>query len=95
MAEKLSSPSDHELAQRRAKYLTGLLWHIGAFVIINAFFWFLDNITGEDGVQWAFWITLFWGIALLFHALAWFIDGRQLERRQTQRYLDDERRTAR
>jgi hypothetical protein len=82
--------SDEQLAQRRAKYLTDLIWHVGAFVIINTFFWILDLWTGASGLQWAFWITLFWGFALLFHALAWFVDGRQLERRHTQHYLERE-----
>lgn len=86
--------SDEELAQRRAKYLTGLIWHIGAFAIINAFFWVLDLWTGAGGIQWAYWITLFWGFALLFHVLAWFVDGRQLERRRTQQYLEHERHAA-
>jgi uncharacterized membrane protein YhaH (DUF805 family) len=78
-------------ARRRAKYLTGLLWHIGAFVIINAFFWILDLTIGADGLQWAYWITGVWGIGLLFHLLAYAVDGRQLEERKTQQYLADER----
>ncbi len=82
--------ADRLQAERRAKYLTGMLWHVGAFVIINAFFWILDLVVGQDGIQWAFWITLFWGFALLFHVLAWFIDGRQIERRQVDRYLEKE-----
>lgn len=81
-------------AQRRAKYLSGLVWHAGTFVIINAFFWFLDLFVGQEGIQWAIWITLFWGFALAFHALAYIVDGRQLERRKTQEYLDEERRSA-
>jgi 2TM domain len=80
--------SAEQLAQQRARYLTGLLWHVGAFVIINAFFWLLDLLTGPEGIQWAYWITAVWGFALLFHVLAWFIDGRQLERRLTRSYLD-------
>lgn len=79
--------SDETLAHKRAAYDVGLLWHVGAFVIINAFFWLLDIIVGAPGVQWAFWITLFWGFALLFHVLAWLIDGRQVEQRRTDRYL--------
>lgn len=82
--------SAQELAERRAHYLTGLLWHLGTFVIVNAFLWFLDAFTGQDGLQWAYWITLFWGLALLFHLLAWMIDGRQVERRSAQRYLERE-----
>jgi len=66
-----------------------LLWHVGAFVIINAFFWLLGIAIGASRVQWAFWITLFWGLALLFHVLAWSIDGRQVERRRADRYLNE------
>ena len=81
-----------ERARRRAKYLSGLLWHAGAFVIINAFFWILDLSVGQTGVQWAFWITGVWGFALAFHALAYLVDGRQLEERKAQQYLEEEHR---
>jgi len=77
-------------ARRRAKYLANLLWHAGAFLIINVFFWILD-IAGGGGVNWAFWITATWGFALAFHALAYFVDGRGLEERKTRQYLDEER----
>ena len=66
---------------RRAKYLTDLMWHVGAFLIINAFFWALDLLVGEEGVQWAWWITLFWGVALAFHALAYVVVGRRWDGR--------------
>jgi hypothetical protein len=81
----------HAAAQTRAKYLTGLLWHLGAFTIINAFFWILDLTLGESGIQWAFWITLFWGLGLAFHALAWAIAGRRVERRKAQQYAAEDR----
>lgn len=88
------TPTAEQRARERAKYLSGLIWHAGAFVIINAFFWILDLTVGAAGVQWAFWITLFWGFALAFHALAYIVDGRQLEERKTREYLGDERRSA-
>ena len=83
------APTPEELAQRRAGYLTGFLWHVGTFVIINAFFWILDSLD-YGGITWSFWITLFWGFALAFHGLAYLIDGRQLEERKTKQYLDDQ-----
>ncbi len=64
-------PTAEEQARKRAKYLSGLLWHVGTFVIINVFFWLLDLVTGVAGVQWAFWVTLVWGLALAFHARAY------------------------
>lgn len=79
-------------ARERAKYLSGLLWHVGAFIIINAFLWILDTGLGDGTLDGAYWITLFWGFALAFHALAYFVAGRQVEERKTQEYLEDERR---
>jgi hypothetical protein len=72
------------------KYLAGLVWHAGAFAIINAFFWFLDLFVGQSGAQWALWVTVTWGFALAFHALAYVVDGRQLVDRKASRYLDEE-----
>lgn len=88
--ESSEPPTPEQRAQQRAEYLTGLLWHAGTFVIINAFFWLLD-LFGGGGVNWAFWITAAWGFALAFHALAYYVDGRQVEYRKTQQYLEEER----
>jgi len=79
-------------ARSRARYLSGLLWHTGAFLIINAFFWILDLMVGQEGLQWAYWITLFWGLALAFHALAYLVAGRDVEGRKTRQYLEEESR---
>lgn len=83
------TPTPEELAQRRAGYLTGFLWHAGTFAIVNAFFWILDALD-VGGTNWSFWITLFWGLALAFHGLAYLIDGRQIEDRKTKQYLDEQ-----
>jgi hypothetical protein len=85
---EIRSPAQR--ARKRAKYLSGLLWHAGAFAIINAFFWILDLTTGQSGVQWSLWITLFWGFALAFHALAYYVDGRDVESTKAQEYIEDE-----
>jgi len=87
------TPTLEARARRRAKYLTGLLWHVGAFVVINAFFWIMDLATG-GGVTWAYWVTGAWGLALAFHALAYLIDGRGVEDLKTEQYLAEDRRRA-
>jgi hypothetical protein len=74
----------------RARYLTGLLWHLGAFVIINGFFWLIDATLGAEGIQWAYWITGVWGFALAFHVLAYLVAGRQVESRRAERYLAEQ-----
>ncbi len=80
-----------ERARRRARYLAGLVWHTGAFLIINTFLWLLD-LLGPGGINWAFWVTAAWAFALAFHALAYVVDGRQLEERRAQEYLAEHRR---
>lgn len=87
----MESPTIETRAQQRAKHLSSLLWHVGAFVIINAFFWILDLATAAGGLDWAHWITVFWGFALAFHALAYLIDGSRLETRKAREYLEEER----
>lgn len=76
-------------APRRARYLSGLLWHAGAgaFLIINAFFWLLDFGLNYGGPHWAYWITLVWGFALALHALAYYVGGSRLEERKAEQYL--------
>jgi len=81
--------SPEEWAVRRAKYLTGVAWHAGVFVIINVFFVVLDWL-GPPGLNWSIWIAGFWGLALAFHVLAYLIDGRQMMRRKTRQYLNEE-----
>lgn len=76
-------------AERRTNQYTGMLWHIATFVIINGFLWVLDIATG-GGVTWASWITLFWGIGLLFHIAWYFIDVRGSGSRY-DKALSDER----
>jgi MFS family permease len=86
----IPTPQREAEARGRARYLTGLLWHIGAFVIVNGAFWLMDGLLGAEGFQWAYWITAVWGVALAFHALAWFVDGRAVEDRKTREYLSDD-----
>jgi hypothetical protein len=44
-----------------------LWWHIGIFVAVNAFIWIQDIAIG-GGVDYAYWITIPWGIGLGIHA---------------------------
>ncbi|MFC6637290.1 hypothetical protein GV827_13050 [Sulfitobacter sp. JBTF-M27] len=85
MSENMDDP-DQALARRRAQYLAGLLWHTGAFVIISVFFVAIDLI-GNRSLNWSFWTVAAWAFALAFHALAYLIDGSNLEERKTRQYL--------
>lgn len=83
-----SAMSPEARAARRSGALTGALWHLATFLIINGFLWFID--LREGGVEWAFWVSVTWGIAVAFH-LAWYL----ISERGIDKYdhlIDQERR---
>lgn len=86
---KANNNSPQERAQRRIKNFTDVMWHIATFVIINGFFWFFDLRQG--GADWAYWITIFWGIALAFHIAYYFIGDGGPKNRRYQRLLAEEK----
>jgi hypothetical protein len=82
--------SPEERAQDRTRDFNGVLWHTVTFVIINAMLWLID-IAGGSGVDWAFWVTIFWGIGLLFH-ISWYVIDVARSGRRYEKFLADERR---
>ena len=89
MGEQMLTPE--ERASRRVKEYSGLMWHIATFVIINSFLWMIDLLSG--GPEWAFWVTMSWGIGLAFHIAAYTIDSKGRGKRY-ERFLEDERKVT-
>lgn len=78
MNEYSQTPPDRDprlwqLAQRRAAFK----YHLGTYVIVNAFFWVLWYFKGqhvsEEGWPWPIWPMIGWGIGLLFHYLGAYV----------------------
>ena len=84
----LSTPEGR--ARKRVESRSAMLWHIVAYVIVNAFMVFLD-INGGGGIDWAIWVIVPWGIGLAFHLGAYFIEERGIEERKYQEYLEEEK----
>lgn len=83
-----SEMSAESRAARRSGALTGVMWHVATFLIINAFLWFVDLLQG--GINFAYWVSITWGIAVAFH-VAWYL----ITERGVSKYehtLDQERR---
>ena len=60
-------------ALKRAKETTDVMWHVSVYAIVNIFLWFIDIAQG-GGLDWAFWPTIGWGIAVAFHVASHVID---------------------
>ncbi len=82
-------PSAEERAEKRAKELTALLWHVASYIIVNGFLWGIDFADGN--VDFAYLVSLTWGVGLAFHIAAYLIDTAGSGRRY-ERILADERR---
>ena len=89
MAEPEPSTPE-ERAQKRAEEYSGLMWHAATYLIVNAFLWFID-IAGGGGVEWAYWVSIPWGIGFAFHAASYYIDARGGTQRRYQKFLAEER----
>lgn len=63
----LGKPAVTSRARTDSTGLTDLYWHSGFFLVVNAFLWLQDIALG-DGLNYAFWTTIPWGIGLAIHA---------------------------
>lgn len=79
-----------ERAQKRVKEYTDVMWHAATYVIVNVFLWGID-LVGGDGVNWAYWVTISWGIGLAFHIASYLIDDKGPKNRRYQKFLAEER----
>lgn len=77
-------------AQRRVKNFTDVMWHLATFVIINGFLWFID--LRNDALDWAYWVTVAWGIGLAFHIAYALIGDEGTKNRRYQKILAEEQR---
>jgi hypothetical protein len=56
--------------------LSNLVWHAGVFVVVNAFIWIQDVALG-GGLDYAYWVTIPWGLGLAAHAVTYARDRRK------------------
>ena len=83
MAEE-RAVTPEERAEKRADAARTVLWHVAAFVIVNAYLWVIVPSA-------AVWVTLGWGIGLAFHLAAFFIGDDGRDNRLYRRFLAQER----
>lgn len=87
----MSAPTTpEERALKRTKEFSSLIWHIGTYVVVNAFLWIID-IAGGGGLEFAFWTSIPWGLALAFHVLAYLLSDRRMQATTYERFLAEER----
>ncbi|MDO8870968.1 MAG: 2TM domain-containing protein [Methanobacteriaceae archaeon] len=58
----------YEQAKKRVKQLKAFYNHLLIYVIINALL-FVINFFVSPGTWWFYWVTIFWGIAVLWQGM--------------------------
>lgn len=80
-----------DIEKRHMKAIRDFMYHLMVFVFVSALLVILDVRAGVGdqavfGLDWAYWIILFWGIGLFGHAIyAFFGDHRVEARYERQR----------
>ena len=84
----------YDKAKARVKELKGFYSNLITYVLINILLIIINLLTNPTTI-WFFWVTIFWGIALLIHASKVFILrgkflGEEWENKKIKEIMDKE-----
>lgn len=84
-----------ERAIKRVKELKDFYVHLVIYLVVNTGLVLIDLVQG-DGLQWAQWVIIGWGIGVVAHAVSVFLfEGgffARWEARKVEQYTEEERR---
>jgi len=72
MSKKMSEEEIREIATQRVRRRRGFYSHLTAYILVNLMLVAIWYFTGA-GYFWPMWVMLFWGIGLVFNAVAVFL----------------------
>jgi hypothetical protein len=80
-----------ERARKHVKAVRDFFYHLMVYVLVNALLVVVDlRATGSEpvlGLDWAYWVILFWGFGVAGHAVAVFFGDYRIHR-TAARYRD-------
>ena len=74
-----------EQAKTHLKLVRDFYYHLMVFVFMNLLFVILDRRAGTSGnavfgLDWAYWLIIFWGIGVAGHAISVFLGDHRAQR---------------
>ncbi len=98
MADRTEHDAAIERARRRVNELYSFYVHLAIYLMVNIGLVLLDLIQG-DGLQWAHWVVIGWGIGLVAHAVTVFfaatLTSSRWEARKLAEFTEEEERHLR
>ena len=83
----------YQRARARVRELKGFYSHLMSYLLVNGGLLFINAVT-SPGHWWFYWVTIFWGIGLIAHAVQVFgaggFFGRDWEERKIREIIDKE-----
>jgi hypothetical protein len=80
-------------ARKHVEDVRGFYTHLGVYLIVNTLLFTINYLT-SPGAWWFYWVTLFWGVGIAFHALGVFVGdrifGKDWEERKIREYMERE-----
>jgi hypothetical protein len=73
---------DKQQALERVKALKNYYMHLGTFVVVNIFLFFLDISDGS--ADWFYWVLFGWGLGLISHTVSMFAFTKSWEDKKVQ-----------
>lgn len=84
---------NYERAKKRVEELKEFYTHLAFFIIFNVFFAVINFLTSPE-FWWFLFVTFFWGIGLIAHALSVFsrrgLFSKEWEERKIKEYMEEE-----
>jgi len=79
-------------ARNRVNELRSFYRNLLTYLMINVVIVIINLVTNPEHL-WFYWVTIFWGIGLLFHAMSVFLGkgrllGREWEEKQIKKIMD-------
>ncbi len=82
-------------AKRQVEEIRGFYMHLAVYIAVNLLL-FAINMVSSPGTLWFYWVTIFWGVGVFFHALQIFgrdrFLGREWEEKKIREVMEREER---
>jgi energy-coupling factor transporter transmembrane protein EcfT len=96
----MDGEDEYKWAKKRVEEIRGFIIHVCVFFGVIAMLTILNVITAKlpllEGLWWFYWVAIFWGFAIMWHAIGVFVFSRALgkkwEEKEIKRLIEDKKR---